>query len=128
MRIIAAAAAFYAISATTAAAQDRPLPIIDMHLHALAANDQGPPPPALCAGALGAGHDPARSWSDAFMEQMKNPACSDPIWSPHTDEELMRRTLEILERRNVISVTSGALGLLQRWNAAAPTASCRPTR
>lgn len=120
MRTSAAVIGLLLVWATFADAQDRPQPIIDMHLHALVANDQGPPPLALCAGALGAGHDPARPWSDGFMEQMKNPACSDPIWSPRTDEELLRNTVEILERRNVIGVTSGELDLLQRWKAAAP--------
>jgi hypothetical protein len=37
----------------------------------------------------------------------RNPSCPDPIWSPETDEDLMEATLAILERRNVIGVTSG---------------------
>ncbi len=38
-----------------------------------------------------------------------DPYCEDPIWSPTTDDEVMRKTLEILERRNIIGVTSGPL-------------------
>jgi len=106
---------------TLLSGQDRRLPIIDMHLHALAATDQGPPPLAICTGGTPAfAHDPGSPWPETFMHVLKNPPCPDPVWSPRTDEELMRRTLEILEARNVIAVTSGSLDLLHRWKQAAP--------
>jgi hypothetical protein len=48
---------------------------------------------------------------------MKTPPCADPIKGAETDEALMTSTLEILERRNIIAVTSGPL--LEKWQAAA---------
>lgn len=101
------------------AAGQQPPPIIDMHLHAVAAASQGPPPLALCAGA---GNFPvpadARSWPETFMRALKNPDCPRPMWSPESDAEVMRRTLEIMERRNVIGVTSGPK--VADWVRAAP--------
>jgi uncharacterized protein len=87
-----------------------PPPIIDMHLHAVPAASQGPPPLAFClpVTSLPAG-EPGRAWMDVFMEWQKSPPCADPLWSAATDDELMRRTLEILERRNITGVTSGPL-------------------
>jgi uncharacterized protein len=83
-------------------------PIIDVHLHALPANGQGPPPLALCLptttyGASSSGS----SWGAQMLSAQQNPMCADPIWSPETDEELMEATIAIMERRNVIGVTSG---------------------
>lgn len=48
-------------------AQER-LPIIDMHLHALAADAQGPPPLAVCTPFDPMpGWDPARPFGAVFM-------------------------------------------------------------
>ena len=72
-------------------AQDR-LPVIDMHVHALAADAQGPPPVAICTPI-----DPFPSWDPAqpygatFMSMLKEPPCDDPVWSPMTDDELMNQ-------------------------------------
>lgn len=100
--------------------QQRPLPIIDMHLHAMAANALGPPPQAICVPLLpflpivqGANW-PEASWMS------RDPACTDPVWSPATDDSLRQRTLEILERRNIIAVTSGLFQFVQRWKQASP--------
>lgn len=96
-------------------------PIIDVHLHALSADDQGPPPMAMCAP-----FDPMPRWDqteafpEAFLSWFKHPACKDPIWSPKTDEEVMTRTLEIMQRRNIIGVVSGKYALVMKWKAAAP--------
>jgi predicted TIM-barrel fold metal-dependent hydrolase len=54
------------------------------------------------------------------MQLLQNPACPDPIWSPRTDEELKRRTLDVLARRNVIALTSGQLDRVRQWQEAAP--------
>ena len=101
------------------AAQEVPPPILDVHLHASPANAQGPPPLGLCAP----GHelpvwDPTDSYSDAFLNWMKEPPCEAPLWSPETDTDLLEQTLEVLERRNVYGVTSGAAPILARWQEA----------
>ena len=96
-------------------------PVIDMHLHALGAADQGPPPIAVCPGEMaGAAHDPAKPWGAAFMERAKAPACDDPIWSAETDADLRDQTLAELERLNVIGVLSGSRERVAEWKALAP--------
>ena len=99
----------------------QPLPVIDMHLHASTADANGPPPLALCVPvAEHVVHDPRRSWGDSFMEWQKKPPCPDPVWSPETDEALMKETIAVLERRNVIGVLSGTPERVQQWTKAAP--------
>ena len=62
------------------------LPIIDMHLHALAANAQGPPPVAVCTPIDPfPAWDPAQPYGATFMAMLKKPPCADPTWSPMTD-------------------------------------------
>lgn len=108
-------------SARPAAARDR-LPVIDMHLHASGAADQGPPPVGICApfGGIGAAHDPARPWGEAFMGLLKAPPCDNPIWSPETDTALRDQTLAALERLNVIGVLGGDRERVAEWKALAP--------
>jgi predicted TIM-barrel fold metal-dependent hydrolase len=114
-------AAGLADAAPVAARAAPRLPILDMHVHALAADDQGPPPLAMCAPfETMPGWDPQQPFPDAFLSWFKSPRCEAPIWSPKTDEEVMTRTLAIMERRNVIGVVSGRFALLKAWRAAAP--------
>lgn len=91
------------------------LPIIDMHLHALPANSFGPAPLAFCL--------PTKRWpvkqanipyKETFKQWEKDPLsivpdCENVIWSPSSDDEIMHRTFEIMEKRNVIGITSGPL-------------------
>lgn len=101
------------------AGQESAPPIIDMHLHAQRATDQGPPPLGLCMPVTRwPTVDTGSSWAEAFLAWQKEPDCADPTWSAETDAELMERTLEIMERRNVIGVTSGAR--LGEWRTRAP--------
>lgn len=101
-------------------AQER-LPIIDMHLHALAADAQGPPPLAVCTPFDPMpGWDPARPFGAVFMGIAKQPPCDDFVWSPTTDEALMAETLEVLDRLNIIGVVSGSAERVAAWRAAAP--------
>jgi hypothetical protein len=81
-----------------------------MHLHALPADANGPPPTAICPGTpTTVVPQPGKSWFEVFMHVMKNPPCDDPIWGPMTNDELREETLEILRRRNIYGVTSGPL-------------------
>jgi hypothetical protein len=97
-----------------ASAQDRPLPIIDMHLHANRADDNGPPPTYVCPGFEQPAHDPRQPWAEAMSAWLRSPTCTNPLVGAATDEMLMQSTLEILERRNIIGVTSGPL--VERWH------------
>lgn len=109
------------IWAASSSAQGRRLPILDMHLHALAADAQGPPPVAMCAGI-----DAVPRWDQSvpygrwFAELSTTDSCRDPIWSPMTDGEVMTRTLEVVERLNVIGVVSGSVERVAAWRAVAP--------
>jgi hypothetical protein len=101
-------------------AQSPPPPIIDMHMHALEADAQGPPPMGMCPGQIAGfpAMEPGRPWPDTFMERFKKPPCAKPIWSPTTARELMDRTFAVMKRRNVYGVASGSL--TDRWQQALP--------
>jgi hypothetical protein len=112
-------------SPATARAQDRP-PIIDMHLHALAADDQGPPPVGLCTP-----FPEFRSWDqrtplgEQFLTLLKNPPCDDPVWSPATNEALMRETIAVMDRLNIVGVLTARPSASRHGGAPPPIASCR---
>lgn len=109
------------VAASQSLGQETPPPIIDMHLHAARAGSNGPPPTAICAPLPELPLlDPATSWPEAFGKWLKNPPCADPIWGPETDQAVMDQTLAVLERRNIVGVTSGQAPLLERWVKAAP--------
>jgi hypothetical protein len=110
----------FAVAYPRAAAQERP-PIIDVHLHALAADHQGPPPLAMCTNlGLFPAWDPATPYPEAFLSAGKTPPCANPIWSPLTDEEVMTQTIEVMERLNIVGVLSGTPDRVATWMAAAP--------
>ena len=112
------AAAFLVFPYPTAAqhAPSRPPPIIDVHLHALPADWLGRPPVRICAGDVTfPGRDPRDS---ADLNRLH--ACSVPLWSPTSDEEVMKRTLAMMERYNVVGVASGPIEVVRRWHTAAP--------
>ena len=119
MRACAAVAAL-ATLAIPPASQPRQ-PIIDVHMHALAANAQGPPPLGMCTPFPEyPAWDPATPYGELFIARFKTPACADPIWSPVTDDALMNQTLAIAERRNIIGVLSGPAARVAAWVRANP--------
>jgi predicted TIM-barrel fold metal-dependent hydrolase len=92
---------------STATAQQGTLPIIDMHMHAKAAGDFGPPPRPLCIPIT--------------LHGVVESECPEPIVSPLTDEAMIAQTVEILERRNIIGVISGyTLEKIRPFQEAAP--------
>jgi uncharacterized protein len=101
-------------------AQERP-PILDVHLHAGAADSQGPPPLGMCTPIESFPVMDSRiSYQETFLSLFKEPACPDPVWSPMTDQELMEETLEVLERLNIIGVVSGPPEYVAAWREHAP--------
>ena len=54
------------------------------------------------------------------MAALKNPPCSDPIWSPTTDEAVMKQTIAVLDRRNMIGILSGTPARVRLWSEASP--------
>ena len=109
-----------ALLAGTASAQRR-LPILDMHVHALPADAQGPPPLGLCTPINPFPEwDPKAPYGATFMSMLKAPSCANPIWSPKTDGELMAQTIDVMKRLNIVGVLSGPASLVASWTAAAP--------
>lgn len=96
------------------------LPIIDVHMHALPADHQGPPPVAMCTPFPDPVWDPAIPYGELFMGMLKDPPCDDPVWSPTSDAELQSQTIAAMNHRNVFGVLSGTRELVARWMAAAP--------
>jgi hypothetical protein len=119
MRALAAVAVLSVFLIPTAAQQREP--IIDVHMHALPADAQGPPPLAMCTPFPEyPAWDPATRYGDLFIAKLKKPTCADPIWSPTTDDEVMNQTLAIAERRNVVGVLSGPAVRVAAWVKANP--------
>ena len=96
-------------------AQPRPLPVIDMHLHASAADAQGPPPLAVCTSQAWPVWDPQKPWAETWLAAARKPGCPDPVWSPATEEALRAETVAIMTRRNIIGVLSGSPARVARW-------------
>jgi uncharacterized protein len=95
-------------------------PVIDVHLHALEIDSQGPPPVAVCIPMRIPAHDPRVPFAEVFARISKKPLCARPVWSPTSDDSLRDATLAILDRRNVIGVLSGAPERVAAWRARAP--------
>jgi predicted TIM-barrel fold metal-dependent hydrolase len=96
-------------------------PVIDMHLHAMAPDDQGPPPMAMCTPlAAMPVWDQRTPYPDQFLDLFKKPACPDPVWSPTTEPELMRRTIAEMEKHHVVGVLSGTPAQVAAWRKGAP--------
>jgi predicted TIM-barrel fold metal-dependent hydrolase len=92
-----------------------------MHLHALLADANGPPPLGLCVPLQ---EYPlanfSEDWEKTFIDWQKQPPCRDPVWSPETDLELMQQTIAVMNRRNVFGVLSGKPDRVRQWSEAAP--------
>lgn len=116
-RILAVVSAALVSSAIMAA----PEPIIDMHLHAFKADDQGPPPVGVCAPYESFPDRDTRIDGTAYtMGLFKTPPCAAPILSAKDDDDLRRRSLAILETYNITAATSGSPALVARWKQGSP--------
>lgn len=113
------AAALLALGTPALAA--RPQPVIDMHMHAMGAADQGPPPMGMCTpfDAFPV-WDQRQPYLDIFAERFKKPSCADPVWSPMTDQALLDQTLAAMQRRNIYGMLSGSPARVATWRKAAP--------
>jgi len=98
-------------------AQTQNEPVIDVHLRAMTADSLGPPPVFICAPSTDWPVWDPKTGGEAFGQTfLKHPDCESPLQSPNTDNELMQRTLAIVQARNVIAVTSGnPLEIVMKW-------------
>lgn len=103
-----------------AQAQPSPPPIIDMHLHAYGIAEftqlLGPAPVPHCVPMTDYPVPPSGTHWEGTFKARELPCTT--LLSPTIDEQLMARTLEIMERHNIYGVTSG--NALSAWRAAAP--------
>ncbi len=104
--------------------ETRPLPIIDMHLHALSIDAYflGAPPHRVCAPfrVFPAWDASRESYAELFAGLDDASGCARTVVSPSSSDAVMRESLALLEKHNVIAVTSGELELVERWRRASP--------
>ena len=94
------------------------LPILDMHMHARTANHYGPPPLSMCAPVDKMPlWNQTESWEEAIG---KSEPCKNAVWSPKTDEEVMRQTIAVMKKHNIIGMLGGKPELVKKWMDAAP--------
>lgn len=92
-------------------------PIIDMHLHARAVSGPGAPPMCTPFAVM-----PRWNQTKSLPEGLEGdaPACNKPISAAATTDEVMRQTIKVMKRRNIIGMVSGEPVLMERWLQAAP--------
>lgn len=112
-------AACLLVQTGSAAAAER-LPIIDMHLHARQAKYSGDDPMPICAPFLVMPRADPKNGPAAGMAMNIDPPCEKPIPAASTDDKVMRDTITLLERHNIIGMVSGEPELMRVWRAAAP--------
>ncbi len=100
----------------------QPLPIIDMHLHSIGINDNGPAPVNVGAPFRNFGsHDPIKPYAPNFIRILKTDSLFEyTITSPATDDDLMNESISILKKRNIHAVTSGDVMRVRKWKLAEP--------
>lgn len=98
-------------------------PIIDVHLHGGSISEWGVEPPVgICAPfSHFRTRDPAQPYREFFGERyLKGPPCPEPVWSPESDAEVIRQTLDAMEQYNMIGVVSSSPDDVAAWRAEAP--------
>ena len=110
-----------ALLVVSPAAAAPPPPVIDMHMHAMGAADEGPPPMGMCTPIEPFPvWDQRRPYEEIFVERFKKPPCSDPVWSPMTDSALRDETIAAMRKLNIYGVLSGPPERVAEWRRAAP--------
>lgn len=113
---------FLMIASHCFAQTKKTLPVIDMHLHAVSANDQGPAPVKMGIPFDNFGsHDPKNDYGETFMQALKTGQWSKKsTTSPLTDDSLRIQTLRALRTNNVYAVASGDLSMVRKWHSEEP--------
>jgi hypothetical protein len=111
---------FFAAFASLTAAQSAPKPhppVIDMHLHALAAKGWPGGPSFFCPGQDFAAYDPSVKWDPNHTWE----TCPNPLYPVTSDEELLKQVLAVMDHYNIVlAATSGPLEHVRRYREAAP--------
>lgn len=106
-----------------ALAAAEPQPIIDVHLHAEAVSEYGPPGQKFCMEMLK--HvPPVDPQEGPIMAQLlswqMDPGCADPMEPAASDDDLREKTLAVLKTHNITGIISGPPAVTAEWKAAAP--------
>lgn len=99
----------------------KPLPVIDMHMHAIYVDRYGPPPVHICSPfAHWSVKDAQSSGMSYYVDVITNKLLCNgkALLSPKTDEELMQENFAIMQKYNVFGVTSGPYELVKKWERA----------
>jgi uncharacterized protein len=117
MRAIAALLMLFIVTVGPSAGQQLPLPIIDMHLHAATLEEFGGGGPACVnrGRMVLLGWDPQKPLTPDGLG-----ICEVLIPGPMTNDDLLRVTVEVLDRFNIWGVTTGPLARLKEWQQASP--------
>ncbi|MBX3726062.1 MAG: amidohydrolase family protein [Xanthomonadales bacterium] len=98
---------------------ETPPPILDVHLHAFDPATFLPAPMPICVTPERMpAHDPAGPFVASFGAWLGG--CARKEHSAADADELMQRSLAVLERRNIHAVVSGPPALVRTWREAAP--------
>ncbi|HEX6396776.1 MAG TPA: amidohydrolase family protein [Steroidobacteraceae bacterium] len=103
--------------AVVASARERP-PIIDMHLHAHALADYGGGP-SVCMSDEPIEFRSPEPGQPITIESVMS--CAQRVAPAASDEAVMRQSLVLLDRYNIIAITSGSLEMVERWQKDVPT-------
>jgi predicted TIM-barrel fold metal-dependent hydrolase len=95
-------------------------PVIDMHLHARAADYTGPNPPPMCTPFPMMPRWDASLPEDSALTFNKMPPCANPVFAATTDAQVMKETIGVMKKRNIIGMISGEPERMKQWRAAAP--------
>lgn len=125
--IIALLALGAALAPAGANAQDadpnRPYegPVIDVHLHAAHAGDNGPPGGFACVGmSSNLRYTVDTPWPVYFTRLTMEPECEDAIQGPMTDAEVITQTVAAMERYDITGILSSNRDDWEAWSVAAP--------
>lgn len=101
-------------------AQKKPLPVIDMHLHAMPV--KGSKPAIIGAPFCDLGlHDPKKDYTDTYHTALRTQAWArKQLIATTNNDSLKLRTLETLVEYNVYAVTSGDIATIRDWKKALP--------
>ncbi len=105
----------------SARAEERPLPIIDMHLHAFPVSPQGGGPTACVPVRTLPTWDQRRPYAEQMFAHIAATPCQGEEAPAAADgDDLMLASLAVLERRNIFAVTSGPVPVVDQWRGQAP--------
>lgn len=101
----------------------KPLPVIDMHMHAIYIDRYGPPPVHICSPfAHWSVKDAKSNGMSYYVDVITNKLMCNgkALLSPKTQEELMKENFAVMQKYNVFGVTSGPYELVKKWEHANP--------